>query len=84
MSGGKYSECILVYSALDIVFSKEKSFRLQDINLAHHRASGIVILKVNFYSKRDDIGDDTSSGYSILYPTTVILTLYGSDFIGRY
>ena len=80
MSGGKYFDCILIYSALDIGFSKKKYFRSQDINIAPCRESEIVILKRNFYSKRDADGDDASSGYSSLYPPTVSLTIYGSGF----
>ena len=55
-------------------------FRSQDINLAPHRASEIVLIKTIFDSKRDAAGDDTSSGYSSFTPTTVSLTLNGSDF----
>ena len=79
---GNCFECILIYSALDIVFSKKKYFRSQDINIAPRRASEIVLFKSSFYSKRDASGDDSSSGYSILSPLTINLTLYGSGFSG--
>ena len=82
MFGGKYFECILIYSALDIGFSKKKYFRSQEINLAPRRAYEIFLLNSSFYYKRDTAGDDASSGYSILSPPTVILTLYGSVFSG--
>ena len=48
MYGEKYSECILIYSYLDIGFYKEQSFRSQDINLAPWRASKIVIFNSSF------------------------------------
>ena len=83
MSVGKYFECILIYYALGIGFSKKKYFRSQDINLSPRRASEIVLLNSNSDSQRDASGDDASSGYSSLSPPTVNLTLYGSDFSGR-
>ena len=72
-----------MYYTLDIGVSKKKYFRSQDINLAHLRASDIVLLNNNFESNRDAAGDDASSGYSSLSPPTVSLTLYGSSFCGR-
>ena len=83
MSGGKYFECILIYSALDIGVSKNKYFRSQEINIEPHHASKIVLLKIIFDSKRDAAGDDASSGYYSLSPPTVILNLYGSYLSGR-
>ena len=83
MSGEKYFECILIYSALDIGVSRKKTFRSQDINIAPCRASEIVPLKSSSDPKRDASEDDTSSGYSSLSPPTVSLTLYGSDFSER-
>ena len=82
MSVGKYFECIIVYSDLEIIVSKKKIFRSQDRNLAPRRASEIMLLNSSFYSKRDADGDDASSGCSILFPPTVNLTLYGPYFIG--
>ena len=82
MSGGKYFECILIYSALDIGVSKNKYFRSQEINIEPHHASKIVLLTIIFDSKRDAAGDDAPSEYSSLSPPTVSLTLYGSDFSG--
>ena len=75
MSGGRYFECIFIYSALDIGVSKKKNFRLQDINLALSHASGIVILKISLGSKIYAAVDGISAGYSSLYPPTVSLTL---------
>ena len=72
-----------MYSALDIGVSKKKYFRSQEIHLAPLRASEMVLLNSSFDSKRDDAGDDTSSGYSSLLQPTVNLTMYGSDFSGR-
>ena len=83
MYGEKYSECILIYSYLDIGFYKEQSFRSQDINLAPWRASEILIMNSSFYSKGGASGDNASSGYSSLSPPTANMTLYGSDFSGR-
>ena len=60
MSAGKYFDCILIYSALDIGVSKKKYFRSQDINLAPLRASEMVLLNSSFDSKRDAAGDDSS------------------------
>ena len=71
------------YSAFDIVVSKKKYFRSQDINLAPLSASEMVLINISFYFKRDAAGDDPSSGYSIPSPPTANLNLYGSDFIGR-
>ena len=72
-----------MYSALGIAFSKKKSFRSQDINLAPVRTSEMVLLNSSFDSTRDADGDDVSSGYSSISSPTVNLTLYGSDFSGR-
>ena len=83
ISGGKYFECILIYSALYIRVFRKKYFRSQGINLAPLRESEIVLLNRSFDSKRDAAGDDASSGYSSLSPTTVSLTMYGSNFRGR-
>ena len=83
ISGGKYFECIPMYSALDIWFSKKKYFSSQDINIAPLRASAMVLLISSFYSKRDAAGDDATSGYSSLSPPNVNLNLYGSDFSGQ-
>ena len=82
MSGGKYFECIFMYSALDMGFPR-KSFSSQDINLAPLRASEMVLLNSSFDPKRDASGDNASSGYSSLSPPTFNLTLYGYDFSGR-
>ena len=82
MSGGKYFQCIHIYSALDIVVSKKKSFRSQEINLSPRRASEIVPLKSSFYPKGDASGNDTSYGYSSLSPPTMNIIIDGSDFIG--
>ena len=84
MSGEKYFECILIYSALDIEVSKNQYFRSQEINIEPHHASKIVLLTIIFDSKRDAAGDDAPSEYSSLSPPTVSLTLYGSDFRRRY
>ena len=82
-SGGKYFQCILIYSALDIGVSKKKYFRSQGINLAPLPASEIVLLNSSFYSKIDAAGDDASSGYSSLSAPTVSMTIYGSNFSGQ-
>ena len=58
MSGGKYFECILMYSALDIEVSKKTYFGSQDINLAPLRSSEMVLLNSSFYSPIDAAGDD--------------------------
>ena len=83
MSDGKYFECILIYSGLEIVVSKKKYFKSQDINLASLRASKIVLLKSVFYPKRYTAGNYESSRYSFWSPSTDSLTLYGSDFSGQ-
>ena len=83
MSGGKYFECILVYSAIDMWVSRKKYFRSQEINLPTMRASEMVVLNSNFESKRDAAGDNASSWYSSLSPRTVNLVRNGSDFSGR-
>ena len=59
MSGGKYFECILMYSALDIGVSRKKNFRSQDINLAPLCASEMVLLNSVFDYKRDAAVNDT-------------------------
>ena len=82
MSGGKYFYCILIYSDLDIGVSKKTYFRSQGINLATLRAFESVLLNSSFDSKIYAAGDDKSSGYSILSPPTVSLTLYASGFSG--
>ena len=79
ISNGKYFECILIYSALEIGVSKKTYFGSQNINLAPWRASEIFLLNSRFDSKRDAAGDDESSWYLSIYPPTVNLTLYGSD-----
>ena len=43
----------------------------------------MVPINIIFYFKRDADGDDAPSGYSIISPPNVNLTLYGSDFSGR-
>ena len=68
---------------LTLGFPKNKYFWSQDINLAPLRASEIVLLNSSFYSKRYSSGDDASSGYSILSPPIVSLTMYVSGFSGR-
>ena len=83
MSGGKYFEYILVYFDLDIGISRKKYFRSQDINLAPQRASGIMVLKSSFDSKRDAAGDNASSGYSNISFPTVNMALNVFDFSGR-
>ena len=82
MSDVKYFECMLMYFAIDMRVSKKKYFRSQDINLAPLSASGMVLLNSSFDSKIYAAGDDKSSGYSILSPPTVSLTLYASGFSG--
>ena len=82
-SGGKYFECIIISFDLDILVSKKKSFRSQEINLAPRRSSEIVLLKSTFYSKRDAAGYDASSVYYNLYPPIVNINLNGSDFSGH-
>ena len=72
-----------MYSALGIGVSKKTNFRSQEINLAPLRAYEMVLLNSSFYSKRDAVGDDESSGYLILPSPTVNLNMYGSDFSGR-
>ena len=83
MSVGKYFECILIYSAIDIGFSKKQSFRSQDINLAPGISSEIVLLNSSFDSKKDAAGDEASSGYLSMSPPTINLNLYNSYFSGR-
>ena len=83
MSGGKYSECILVYSALDMGVSR-KYFKSKDINLAPLRASKIVLLNSSFDSKIYAVDDDAASGYLSLSPPTVNLNRYGYYFGGGY
>ena len=83
MSGKKCFECILIYSDLDIGFSKGKSFRSHDINLTRRRASEILQLKSSFYSKKDAYENDAYSRYPNLSPPTVNLNLNGYDFRGR-
>ena len=58
MTGGKYFECIIIYSILDFGVSKKTYFRSQDINLAPRREYESVLLKSIFDSKIDAAGND--------------------------
>ena len=72
-----------MYSDVKIGVSRKEYFRSQDNNIAPLRASEIVILNNSFYFRRDSAGDDESSGYSSLSPSTVFMNLYGSYFSGH-